>query len=167
MNLDDMIRIFTTAGMSVAVIDEAGVHEVQPTPDQPPLFTDADLIHVHTRAQLLADGDLIDVTETAREAGVRWPVALTRAVHADCVAWTRTDIYQDEPGRLWDVLTMLALRIRIAKRRGEEGTALPFIVYRIPVDATDYEPVPLDLVARIGDGDDGEPVITVTLTTED
>lgn len=167
MNFDDMIRFFTTAGMSVAVIDEAGAHEVQPTPDQPPLFTDADVIHVHTRAQLLSDGDLIDVTETACEAGVRWPVALTRAAHADCVAWTRTDLYQDEPGRLWDVLSMLVHRLRLASHRDEAGDALAFVVYRLAPDATDYEPTVARLVARVDGGDDGEPVITVLLEGED
>ncbi len=42
-----------------------------------PLFKDADLIPVYTRAQALADGVLVDVTETAKEAGFRAPVALT------------------------------------------------------------------------------------------
>jgi hypothetical protein len=32
-----------------------------------------------TRADALRDGVLIDVTATAREAGLRWPVALTAA----------------------------------------------------------------------------------------
>lgn len=142
------------------------MHETLHAPAQP-FFTDADLIHVHTRAQLLADGDLIDVSETAREAGVRWPVALTRAVHADCVAWTRTDLYQDEPGRLWDVMSMLVHRLRIAAHRDEDGDALPFVVYRLAPDATDYEPTVARLVARVDGGDDGEPVITVLTEGED
>ena len=33
------------------------------------LFQASDVIHTHTRAQLIEDGDLIDVSETAREAG--------------------------------------------------------------------------------------------------
>src|SRR5262249_48790011 len=37
----------------------------------------------YTRAEALPDGVLIDGSETAREAGIRWPVALTRA------AWGR------------------------------------------------------------------------------
>ncbi len=138
-----------------------------PTPDQSALFADADLIHTHTRAQLLADGDLIDVSETARGAGIRWPVALTRAVHADCVAWTREDIYQDEPGRLWDVLSVLRFRLRLAARKDEQADALIFEVYRIPVSATGYDPEPVQLVARVDGGDDGEPVITVTMIGED
>jgi len=55
------------------------------------MFEDADLIHSYTRAEALADGTLIDVSETAREAGFRVPVALTRAAWFDCVAWTAED----------------------------------------------------------------------------
>ena len=63
-------------------------------------------IHVYTRAQALADGELVDVTTTAAEAGFRIPVALTRAVWADCVEWTDADTkrqtVQDEAGRKWE-----------------------------------------------------------------
>src|SRR3972149_219225 len=38
-----------------------------------------DPISVYTRAQALEDGQLVDVSETAKEAGIRFPVALTRA----------------------------------------------------------------------------------------
>ncbi len=62
-------------------------------------------IHVYTRAQALADGVLIDVTETAREAGFRVPVALTAAVWADVreIPVAQKGI-QDPEGRLWDLL---------------------------------------------------------------
>ena len=45
-----------------------------------------EIIDSYTRKQAIADGVLIDVTETASEAGFRIPVALTRAVWADYVA---------------------------------------------------------------------------------
>jgi hypothetical protein len=41
------------------------------------MFDDADLIHRYTRADALRDGVLIDVSAAAREAGIRFPVALT------------------------------------------------------------------------------------------
>jgi hypothetical protein len=41
--------------------------------------TDPDLISAYSRSEALADGLLVDVTETAREAGFLYPVALTRA----------------------------------------------------------------------------------------
>ncbi|WP_325176197.1 DUF6573 family protein, partial [Xanthomonas hortorum] len=52
------------------------------------MFTASDIIHSHTRANLLEDGDLVDVSALAREAGFKVPVAVTRAVWADCVAWS-------------------------------------------------------------------------------
>ena len=47
------------------------------------MFENADLIHQYTRADAIRDGALIDVSATAREAGFKFPVALTAAV------WTR------------------------------------------------------------------------------
>ena len=44
-------------------------------------------IDVYTRAQALADGALRDVTDLARDAGFRVPVALTAAAWAEAVAW--------------------------------------------------------------------------------
>ena len=47
-------------------------------------------VYTYTRAQALADGVLIDAGPLAREAGLRFPVALTGAAWQDCVAWTET-----------------------------------------------------------------------------
>jgi hypothetical protein len=71
------------------------------------MFENADLIHRYSRAQAIADGVLIDVSETARGAGIRWPVALTRAAWAQCVAVPPGVACQDEAGRLWGVLLVL------------------------------------------------------------
>ena len=38
------------------------------------------VIFAYTRAQAIEDGILVDVSETAREAGFRIPVAITRTV---------------------------------------------------------------------------------------
>jgi hypothetical protein len=83
------------------------------------MFEDADLIHRYTRADAIRDGVLIDVTETAREAGIRWPVALTSAVWGRCVTVPAGVVCQDEAGRLWDVLFLLALA---ARRSGGAGS---------------------------------------------
>ena len=48
--------------------------------NESPLFTAENVIHVYTRAQAIADGVLIDATELAREAGFRFPVALSAEV---------------------------------------------------------------------------------------
>jgi hypothetical protein len=44
------------------------------------MFENADLIHRYTRADALRDGALIDVSAVAREAGIRYPVALAALV---------------------------------------------------------------------------------------
>ena len=68
------------------------------------MFDNADFIHSYSRADALRDGVLIGVSAVAREAGIRYPVALTRAVWARCVAVPPGVPCQDEAGRLWDVL---------------------------------------------------------------
>lgn len=127
------------------------------------LFSGAEIISVYTRAQALSDGVLIDVTDTAGEAGFRVSVALTAAVWADCVAWDHEheQAPQDEPGRLWDVLVMAAHAARFNKG----DSRAPFYVLRIPSQGQRAEPV--QLVAHIGPGDDGEPVITIMQPGED
>ena len=124
------------------------------------------VIHTYTRAQAIADGALIDVTPTAQEAGFTHAVALTAGAWADAVAWTRdNDEYQDESGRLWDVLTMARITIR--------GVATPdtdrveFRVLRIPNTPRATRPRLTSLVIHLGPGDDGEPVLTVMTPTED
>jgi len=78
-----------------------------------------EVISTYSRAEALEDGVLIDAGPMAREAGLRWPVALTAAAWEDCVAWSEADserqVPQDKTGRLWDVLYMGAYAIRTAK----------------------------------------------------
>jgi hypothetical protein len=125
------------------------------------MFEDADLIHRYTRADAIADGTLVDVTETAREAGFRVPVALTRTVWGDCVDWAPEDnegaVYQDESGRLWDVLWMAGL----AAKANKDAERVAFKMLRVPRGARIEQPTPVTLLLDIGPGDDGEPVVTI------
>ena len=64
-------------------------------------------LFAYTRAQAIEDGILVDVSETAREAGFNIPVAVTRAVWNRLVAVPEGYLgFQDERGRLWDVVSM-------------------------------------------------------------
>ena len=61
----------------------------------------------YSRQQALADGVQVDVSATAREAGITYPVFLTRAVFDAYVALPpggQCGSHQDEAGRLWDVI---------------------------------------------------------------
>jgi hypothetical protein len=113
-------------------------------------------IHVYTRSQGLEDGTLVDVSHTAREAGFRLPVALTQHVHAELVSLTPAArrACNDEQGRLWDILWMAS----IACRSAEDADRVAFVVR---VVRQRVRPTPVRLIAHIGPGDDGEPVITI------
>jgi hypothetical protein len=124
-----------------------------------------DVIDTPGRADLIETGDLVPVPgELAREAGIGVPVALTRAVWQDCVAWTEADEHrkpaalQDEVGRLWDVLYVT----RAAIVRGRGNTRATLRLRRVPREGRTGRPRPVTLLAVIGAGDAGEPVLTIT-----
>lgn len=126
------------------------------------IWDDADLIHSHTRAQLLADGDLVAVEDKiAREAGFTIPVAITRAAHTRYVALTpaATRAGNDLGGRLWDVLWMCRRQVK------RDSDAFLFQVYVVTDNARNPELVTLRAVIT-GD-DDGNPVITILCEDED
>jgi hypothetical protein len=62
------------------------------------MFDNADLIHRYSRTDAIRDGVLIDVSAVAREAGFKYPVALTVAAWARCVAVPPGVLCQDEAG---------------------------------------------------------------------
>ena len=124
---------------------------------------DWEVIHIYTRKQAIADGVLVDVTETAREAGFRIPVALTRAVWAEYVAVPEGVEGQDEAGRLWDVLWMC----RYGIGRSRDGASEIRFRLHVRNDNRTGEPPLVTLKAHCGPDDDGSPCITVMLPDED
>jgi len=126
------------------------------------MFEEADLIHRYTRADAIRDGVLIDVSQTATEAGFKYPVALTAAAWARCVAVPPGVTCQDEAGRLWDVLWML----RLAVGRGAGGPEVRFGVH-VRNDNRERTPPLVSLKALCGPDDDGSPCLTVLLPDED
>ena len=126
------------------------------------MFENGDLIHRYGRADALRDGVLIDVSATASEADIRWPVALTCAAWERCVRVPPGVVCQDEAGRLWDVLFLLACAIW----RGGNGAGMRFGVH-VRNDNRERTPPLVHLKAVCGPGDDGEPVVTVMLPEED
>lgn len=135
------------------------------------------VIYAYTRAQALADGVLVDVSNAAAEAGFKVPVALTRAAWSDCVEWadedTRRQTPQNESGRLWDVLWMGYCAIASCLRNPESGRSLerfPTLHYRLlRVPRGGRARVPREVMLKLvsGPGDNGEHVITILLPHED
>jgi hypothetical protein len=132
------------------------------------MFASEDLISAYTRAEAIEDGVLIDVSKDAREAGWKYPVAMTLAAWEDFVAWSDADTQrkqwpQDQAGRLWDVVFMG----RLAARGGDSGGERLFAFYRTPRDGKARKPVKVLAKLHCGPGDNGEPVITIMLPGED
>ena len=127
-----------------------------------------DVIYRYTREQAIADGVLVDVSNMARDVGIILPVAMTAAAWADAVAWQEADnerqTYQDESGRLWDVLFMAAYAIRTQRRPDDR---LLYQLRRIPRDGRSTTARELTLKLILGPGDDGKPVITILMPNED
>ncbi len=127
-----------------------------------------DVISTYTRAQAIADGVLVEAGSLIKENVFNWPVALTSAAWDDCVAWSDDDsekqVYQDQSGRLWDVLYMAACEIRNSNGSGEQ---MLFQLYRVPRDGKAMEAELVTLKLIVGPGDQGEPVITIMLPNED
>lgn len=135
------------------------------------------IIDQYTRKDAIEDGALIDVSETACEAGFNFPVAMTVAVHGkyvSCDEIERDELHQDPKGRLWDILSMLYFA---AKRN--EGNRIMFRVIIAKPDRGDWEPQSekivqkdrtmrlVTLAANCHGGDNGEPVITILKPNED
>jgi hypothetical protein len=121
------------------------------------------VIYSYTRKQALADGEQVEVTKTAEEAGIKFPVFLTRAVYDAYVTVPPGVTGQDEAGRAWDIVNMLRFAIR---RCRSESDRLAVALY---VRNDNHRPRLVKLVATCGplDIDDPQPAITIMLPDED
>jgi hypothetical protein len=120
------------------------------------------LIHAYSRKEAIEDGFLVDVSETAREAGFRYSVAVTRTVWERYVVVPEGVSCQDEGGRLWDILWMLKAEIASGAKDSED-----VLEFRLYVRNNNELLELVTLKSVCGPGDDGEPVITIMLPSED
>ncbi len=127
------------------------------------------IIHRYTRAQAIADGVLHDISKMAKEAGFRYPVAITAAVKHDLedIPPTRQNIESFE-GRLWDMLTVARFRAKLAAE-GAHEIQPRMILTRLSTNAQGRRVFTRDyrFTVHIGPGDQGEPVITIMRPDED
>ncbi|MEV7123960.1 DUF6573 family protein [Kitasatospora griseola] len=124
-------------------------------------------IDVYTRADAIADGVLFEVPEKAwRKAGFRWPVAVTQAVHGQCVAWNGDE--EMEAGRLHELLWMAYLAVAAEARRGNGGAeSVPFLLVFHEVESPAVRQEVRLNIAMSRAGKDGAPVLTVMFPGED
>jgi hypothetical protein len=125
------------------------------------VFDPKDLIHRYTRAEALRDGVLVDVSAVALEAGIKYPVALTRTVWERYIRVPDGLLCQDEAGRLWDILWTLKCAI------GRTNGAVAHFGVHVRNDNRERTPPLVPLKALCGPSDDGEPCTTVMLLAED
>jgi hypothetical protein len=121
------------------------------------------VVYSYSRAQAVADGVQVEVTKVAQEAGIRFPLFLTRAVFDAYVAVPPNVTAQDEAGRLWDIVWMTRFAILRAKPGVER---IPVALY---VRNDNRAAKLIKLIATCGplDIDDPQPAITVMLPDED
>ena len=126
------------------------------------------VLSVYTRAQAIEDGILVDVSKTAREAGFKIPVAVTRSVWDRLVALPEGYLgFQDESGRLWDVLWMA--RHYALRASNRDRVRMCVLVRDIRKDLRDSHRPPrrhFPIVA-IGADDDGSAAITIMFPEDD
>lgn len=138
-----------------------------------------EIISAYSRAQAIEDGVLIDLSELAKEAGFKFPVAVTPTVYAILAPWDRglegdhskpkegEPLYglgQSVSGRAWDLLTILMWEIK----RGQGGERVDFApLFLMGHKWTQDKPMPVKMYAICGPGDNAEPVITVMMPHED
>jgi len=135
-----------------------------PESEQESLF--GEVIYAYTRAQALADGVLIDVTGDAREAGIKYPTAVTEALWNGYIDPDEglKSMGQSARGRLWDVLFLFTFAARSSPKGCNE---LLYKVNFLMNRGGRYQQGTVGIKAVCGPGDDGAPVITIMLINED
>jgi hypothetical protein len=140
-----------------------------------------EVISAYSRKQAIEDGCLVDLREgflpprrdgkteafdnLVSQAGIRLPIACTRAVWNECIDMTPAAerACNDIGGRLWDVLFMASRAMRrAAAYRDTDRVKFSLYVVRDRQKATFTK---LRIVC--GPGDDAEPVLTITFPHED
>lgn len=119
------------------------------------MFAESDIICKYTRQDALNDGILVDVTEMAKEAGFKCPVAITHKVH--CMCQPPKGSCQSYDGRLWDVLWMCKYGIKTKKNK-----QINFVKFMVKIGRRTEK-----LKVYCHPGDEDEMVMTIMEINED
>lgn len=145
---------------------------------QEPLEKDVfgEVISSYSRAEALADGVLIDVTETAKEAGIVYPVAISQGLWGEYIEVPESlKGIQDLQGRLWDVLTMFRFSAKTTKmaddgvvesQRCGHQTMFFKTIFQMPSTRGTPKMETVSIKSICGPGDNAEPVLTFMLPEE-
>ena len=139
-------------------------------------FDDMTIIHTYTTKEAVADGTLVLVADSeSKEAGIKYPVYLTRAVWNKYVEVPKgMESEQNLSGRLWDILWMF----RIAAKSTSEALLYFKLNCRLP-DIGNWEKnekrdvdrltrtITLKALITAQDFDDPSPAIFIMKPDED
>lgn len=127
------------------------------------------VVYAYTREQAIEDGVLVDVTEMAKEAGIRIPVAVTRRLWDEYIQPNEFEESwgQSADGRLWDVLWMA--RFNMVRNANRSEMLYKVIFARQAAGGRKrmvQKAVALKAVLT-AEGPNGGPCITIMLPDED
>ena len=122
--------------------------------------SDADfgqVVYAYTRKQAIADGEQIDVTQTAQKCGIRYPMFITRAVFENFVAVPEGVTSHDEAERLLNAVW----GTRMAILRNRRGLDRIRVVLHVHNGQRRAKRVQLVAVCSAFDIDNPQPTITL------
>lgn len=122
-----------------------------------------EIISVYTRDQAIEDGFLVDVSDVAREAGFKWPVAVTRRVWDEIVTPDPVVLQQgqSEQGRLWDMLWTARLATKANKAERDS------IFFQVSVLSARRQTTVTLKLALSFESPEGGPCLTILMPDED
>lgn len=125
-------------------------------------FNDWPIIYCYSRKQAIEDGVLIDVTSEAKQAGFKIPVAIGDNLFNQHVTPPNglKGEGQSVEGRLHDLFMMIQAAAHT--HRGESRIIFDVLFLMKP-----GKPQKVKVLAVIGPGDEGEPVLTICLPEDE
>jgi len=120
------------------------------------------VVYAYSREQAIADGVLVDVTETAKAIGFRLHTVVTDHLFHGYVEVPEglEGEGQSAAGRLHDLMVLALFAARKAVNTDRVTFKADFLMAPGRKET-------VDVVAHIGPGDHGEPVLTIMLPEED
>lgn len=120
------------------------------------------VIYSYTRAQAIADGVLVDVTEAATAVGFKVHTVLTATLYHGYVVPPAglEGEGQSVSGRLHDLLTMALFAARACK-----GTDR--VYFKVSFLMAQGRSTTVDIIAHIGSGDTPAPILTIMMPEDD
>ena len=128
------------------------------TPDK-----DWNVVFEYSRAQAIADGVLVDVTEQAKQIGFKIHTVITGTIfhgYIEPPAGVDGSFGQSVTGRLHDVLTLALFAARRAVNTDR-------VTFKVDFLMAPGRKETIEAIAHIGPGDNSEPCLTIMLPEDD